>query len=164
MDYLPYFFCYDLRKHYAYMCCNEGFLSLILLLKILCLSLTWATLALKKGDGHLKERVILVLNCSVAGHSYTLGHFLALLLCLDDPASQEDPARTGCPAPIHSIGLTIPHVDKSTGVSMEDKDVLLKHWTQKSELHGVASHLPYLLTTSLKCSMFRPKMGIQIGG
>lgn len=68
------------------------------------MTLMWATLSLKKGDGHLKEgcsRVILVLNCSVSGLDCTLGHIRALLLCLRPHLARE---------PIRSIGLTPLHI------------------------------------------------------
>ena len=81
----------------------------------------------------------------------------------ENPASQGNPGRTGCTAPNHSMGLTLLHIDRPGGVSVENEDMLAKHQHQKTELHDVASHLPYLLTTSLKCSVFRSKTGIQIG-
>lgn len=78
-------------------------------------------------------------------------------------ASQGDPAQAGCTALIRFMGLTFPHINRPTGVSMEDEDILVKQRHQKTQLQAIASHLPYLLTTSLKCSMFRTETGIQIG-
>lgn len=47
---------------------------------------------------------------------------------------------------------------------MEDQDMLVKHLHQKTEIHGTGSHLPYLSTTSSKCSGLRQGYKLEENG
>lgn len=150
MDYLPSSYLllfYGLWTYYACLCSSKAGLPLILLLKNLCFSMSimWATWALKRGYGHLNKRchkVILVLSCSISRHSYTSGHIRALWEPCQDWLHSTNPLHGTYPSPEqHSC--------------MEDEDMLVKHQYQKTEIHGTGSPLPYLLTTSLKCSGLR---------
>lgn len=47
---------------------------------------------------------------------------------------------------------------------MEDQDMIVKHQHQKTEVHGIGSHLPYLLTTSLKRSGLRQGYKLEDNG
>lgn len=47
---------------------------------------------------------------------------------------------------------------------MEDQDMLVKHLHQKTEIHGIGSHLPYLSTTSSKCSGLRQGYKLEENG
>lgn len=86
MDYLPSSYLlllYGLWIHYCMFVLKWRGLPLILLLKILCFSVSimQTTWALKRGYGHLNKRcheVILVLSCSISRHNYTSGHIWAL--------------------------------------------------------------------------------------
>lgn len=108
----------------------------------------WAAWALKRGYGHLNKechKVILVLSCSTSQHITPLATY----------GKYENPARTGCTAPIHSMGLILLQIHTPAGVSLRDEDMLVKHQHQKTEIDRIGSPLPYVWTTSLKCSGLR---------
>lgn len=62
------------------------------------------------------------------------------------------------------MAFTLLQIDRSAGVSVEDEVMLVKHQHQKTETHGTGSHLPYLLTTSLKCSGLRQGYKLEDNG